>query len=599
MNTMRRATAFALTLLAGACAAPAGEAQPPPPPTPPPPAAAQAPAFLDQGWSAADRDWMYGFSQGSQIIPYDWFLALEVPEGGAPFRADGLARHGYLPRPPGPANRDGLPVGFGWDRDGRGWWFSMNCAACHTGQIHHAGRTWQVDGAPGNGNLYALIRDLSAAMAATLADPARFDRFAAAVRRPADPQTAPGPLRERLRATSEDWARFVEESTPRTTPWGPARADAFGMIFNRVARIDLGVPANAEPPEAPVSFPFLWTTARQDWIQWDGSVPNENWWERLGRNAGQVLGVFGTMPTLADRAALEREGFVSSVHGRSLLRADRLVARLRPPRWEALGLPVDAAMRDRGAAVYRRVGCGACHAVAARTEGIIRVERTPLDRLGTDALTAERIAARTVATGPLEGWSSWFVDRGRPLRAREPAAGLLSAVVTQVLLDWSTWRAPSTLPPPPLGAAPASTRVAPPSMLAAGPAGAAADVVATALARSPRPVYLSGGVDPATLRYKAGPLDGVWATGPFLHNGSVPTLRDLLLPPEQRPRRFRVGDRTLDTEGVGFRSGPDAAGFEFDTERPGNGNGGHAGPEYGTELSPEERRDLLEYLKSL
>ena len=95
------------------------------------------------------------------------------------------------------------------------------------------------------------------------------------------------------------------------------------------------------------------------------------------------------------------------------------------------------------------------------------------------------------------------------------------------------------------------------------------------------------------------PLDGLWLRAPYLHNGSVPTLRDLLNPPPERPKVFYRGYDVYDYEKVGFvSSGPEAErlGFKYDTSAAGNGNGGHT---YGTGLNPEEKEDLLEYLKTL
>jgi hypothetical protein len=99
--------------------------------------------------------------------------------------------------------------------------------------------------------------------------------------------------------------------------------------------------------------------------------------------------------------------------------------------------------------------------------------------------------------------------------------------------------------------------------------------------------------------YANQPLDGLWLRAPYLHNGSVPTLRDLLKPPSQRPKVFYRGDDLYDFTDVGFvSSGPEAerAGFRFDTRLKGNGNGGH---DYGTNLSPQQINDLLQYLKTL
>lgn len=92
--------------------------------------------------------------------------------------------------------------------------------------------------------------------------------------------------------------------------------------------------------------------------------------------------------------------------------------------------------------------------------------------------------------------------------------------------------------------------------------------------------------------YANQPLDGIWARAPYLHNGSVPTLFDLLSPPSERPATFFRGCDTFDPAKVGFVC---ATGFEFRTDLPGNGSGGHV---YGTDLSPAERQALLEYLKT-
>lgn len=89
------------------------------------------------------------------------------------------------------------------------------------------------------------------------------------------------------------------------------------------------------------------------------------------------------------------------------------------------------------------------------------------------------------------------------------------------------------------------------------------------------------------------PLDGIWMRAPYLHNGSVPTLSDLLTPPTERPEKFFRGCANFDPVAVGFIC---TDGFEFDTTLVGNDNGGHV---YGTDLPADEKTALLEYLKSL
>jgi mono/diheme cytochrome c family protein len=95
------------------------------------------------------------------------------------------------------------------------------------------------------------------------------------------------------------------------------------------------------------------------------------------------------------------------------------------------------------------------------------------------------------------------------------------------------------------------------------------------------------------------PLDGIWLRAPYLHNGSVPTLADLLSLPAERPVSFLRGLDVIDGARGGFLSppcdsaGPTEKGFCFDTRLTGNGNGGHL---YGTDLPPQAKSDLLAYL---
>jgi RoxA-like, cytochrome c-like len=100
--------------------------------------------------------------------------------------------------------------------------------------------------------------------------------------------------------------------------------------------------------------------------------------------------------------------------------------------------------------------------------------------------------------------------------------------------------------------------------------------------------------------YAAMPLDGIWLRAPYLHNGSVPTLADLLN--AKRPPTFYRGNDVFDPKNVGFASGLEEQNgrhfFLFDTAKPGNHNTGHEGKAYGTELDDNQKRALLEYLKT-
>jgi hypothetical protein len=99
--------------------------------------------------------------------------------------------------------------------------------------------------------------------------------------------------------------------------------------------------------------------------------------------------------------------------------------------------------------------------------------------------------------------------------------------------------------------------------------------------------------------YASHPLDGIWLRAPYLHNGSVPTLRELLEPQAQRRAVFYRGDDVYDAANVGFISNvPQREGrrlYQFNTADRGNSNSGHL---YGIDLSPAEKDALVEYLKT-
>jgi mono/diheme cytochrome c family protein len=106
-----------------------------------------------------------------------------------------------------------------------------------------------------------------------------------------------------------------------------------------------------------------------------------------------------------------------------------------------------------------------------------------------------------------------------------------------------------------------------------------------------------------TAGYANQPLDGIWARSPYLHNGSVPTLRDLLEPAANRPKKSYRGSDIFDTAKVGYRtdgygSAPEDL-FLYDTSVPGNSNSGHEGKTFGTELPSADKDAIVEYMKTL
>ena len=520
--------------------------------------------YLDQGWSPADSTDFYTRPQGSRLLPYPWFLALEQAGSDRPLRDPAnMARLGFLTQRPNPCNPDGLPVGFVKDprRDNeRTDWVGFTCAACHTAELRYNGAAVRIDGGPSAGDMQAFLRELTQALRATLDDPTKFTRFAAAVReKPAD-------LRPRLEdAVRSRQAYEALNATPH--PYGPARLDAFGRIVNQLLVTDLGVsgPAQAKPPDAPVSYPFLWDTPHHDFVQWNGvarnAVAGSPELAGLARNVGQVLGVFGEVRVSEPNTATVFTGYRSSARVPDLLHLEGLLRKLQSPQWPAEFPPIDEEKRAAGEALFDRY-CARCHAPIDRadTNRTVTAVKTPLRVVGTDPRMATNFAERKGKAGRVEGRKAFFVtgDRFGP---EAGADAILVHTVVGVILG-SPWGQHKHL-----------------------------DFSELRAGNKPTTPH-----DEALLVYKARPLNGVWATAPYLHNGSVPTLYDLLLPTAERPRTFFVGRREFDPARVGFRTEAFTGGFVFDTSLPGNSNGGH---EYGSGLSEAERRQLVEYLKSL
>jgi hypothetical protein len=97
----------------------------------------------------------------------------------------------------------------------------------------------------------------------------------------------------------------------------------------------------------------------------------------------------------------------------------------------------------------------------------------------------------------------------------------------------------------------------------------------------------------STGKYWAASMDGVWARSPYLHNGSVRTMQELLTPPAQRAKIFHRGSKDYDDSQMGYA---DAGPYVFDTSTTANANTGH---DYGTSLAADQKHDLIEYLKTL
>ena len=568
-----------LVLLSASCAVP----QPAPPD--PGPAASLTPAaetFLDQGWTQRDRATFTTTPQGSHLMPLPWFLALRRPDRDEAFAGDQLQRYGYLPTA-APGTAAALPVGFVRDGTAADPQLGMTCAACHTGQLRDNGRAGRIDGGRANADFQAFLTGLGQAVDATLAQPDRFLAFAGAVLGPGGSKTQADRLRQDVAAWNGSYAAFMSASLP-DAPWGPGRLDAFGMIFNRVTGLDLGDPGNIHKADAPVRYPFIWDAPRQDRTQWTGAAPNGTYLRGMARNTGEVFGVFGRLdPT---PLPLHQALYGNSVNRAGLQTLEEKVVALRPPPWPRDAFGLDPARVSRGGEVFQ-AECAACHGVTP-SRSVQRAWNTVVVDAGTDRRTFDNshlMGSPGVLTGtqqpPLAGERLADPSRKVSILANAVVGSLAQAALAHddgvqraIQRDFAEGRLP---------------------LVGASPAPAAAVASAT------RGLYTAADQAPGAA-YEARVLTGIWAVGPYLHNGSVPSLWELLRPAAERPRRFAVGHREFDPVHVGLQTAeapgrqvPGSQVFVVDPAN-GNGNGGH---EYGTALPEADRWALIEYLKTL
>lgn len=651
-----------------------------------------------QGWKPKDTLWFDSVTQGSDLLPYDFFLVLEQPNGQL-FRSNEHMNNAYryLVRKPTSSNPDGLPIGFAKDNYQHKDFLGYTCAACHTNQINYKGIGIRIDGAPAMADMDTLLTDLAKALARTQTDPSVQARFVKNVMALGDYGSE-----DEVKADLQKYAlrlatyRIVNRSN---THYGFARLDAFGRIYNQVLQyvltapdVDAAVseliaekridPADLKAvgfldilkelwkkpvldgedrdrllgslaklwetkglkgakealylrnklfnsPDAPVSYPFVWDVPQHDYIQWNGIASNAGLGP-IGRNTGEVIGVFGSMNwsrsdhwTLA--GVFSGQGFLnthpinysSSVNIHNLALIEDHLKTLRAPVWpESVLGKIDQHKRWRGKVVFDRY-CAMCHAQIDASDPARRIvaHMSAQDNVKTDPVMAVnsvgyagysgivRNSYVTVGAGPL------LLDR------KAPVAALLTKTTTGVVAT----------PDADKGALQRFVEWL-------------YDVIFSLRNNEIQPSLKNGDYHPDTtaqplaslVSYKGRALDGIWATAPYLHNGSVPNLYDLLLPAgaqpgdapgtKYRPAKFQVGSREFDPHMVGFKS-DGYPGFLFLTALPGNSNGGH---DYGTRetyetnpdgtvvknsdgtakvllpaLTEDQRWDLVEYLKGL
>ncbi|MDM0021408.1 di-heme-cytochrome C peroxidase [Variovorax saccharolyticus] len=538
------------------------------------PAAGAGPVvFLDQGWTAAERAWYYQVSQGSAVMSYDLFLNLELAGSQELFRSDANSdRFGLITQPADPQNNpDALPIGLSKTivrRKGSSVddvQVGLTCAACHNAQLNYQGKRIRIDGGAANTfDMMGYVGALDDAMQATLADKQKFDRLAVRLgAMSAEAKTELGKRVEREAGPIRDY-RTRTLATP--TVWGPSRIDAISAIVNRLLAIETRIPQNNSTPLAPTKPPFLWNAPHGSWTQWRASQQDP-----INRNLVESMGVYLPMNLHSKSPA---EGlFESNAQLLNLQQIENQLTRLAPPKWpEEIFGRIDRQKAAAGKALFA-THCASCHNAWPYTW-------TPPNKYGKRFLEVGVVPQKYVGTDPgqfdnlrpyaITGNLAPFLPE--PFKDKEVIpTGALYLITQKLVLD----KALSELK---------------------------LDEQQTINLHGYRELPPARQTEDA---YKAAPRDGVWATPPFLHNGSVPNLYEMLVPARERTRKFYVG-REFDPVKVGLDTSGKSGSFLLDTSLRGNSNAGHSfenSPRgngvIGPLLTETQRWALVEYLKSI
>jgi len=476
-----------------------------------------------------------------------------------------------------------------------------------------------------------LLEQILSGLKQTKTDPQKFDRFAKTVLGKADNDSERGKLKAELDDVIS-WEQSLSDANSASIRYGYGRLDAQGHILNKISLLVEATNQTRDfPADAPASYPHIWNAPQHSKVQWNGIAPNNHNIQlsgkdinigALGRNTGEVLGVFAHLDV---RPATALGGFQSSLRLRNMIMIERQLATLRSPKWPA-DLPIDEQSAAAGKIIFDRK-CASCHSPMLSPQDT-STKFTPKMISLADAETDIWLACNTFlhrsksgalnGTGLLFGHTFTEVDSTKDMLVRLSGGAIIAdfgQIVKQAYDDIFTPQVAATRP----DRFPTSVQEGL-EILPGIPDGIRKQRAEQCLKAASKSTFESAG-----LAYKGRPLNGIWATAPYLHNGSVPTLYDLLLParvqntrvpgevdrpPEgpMRPERFCVGSRELDAKKVGFKNELNASGkcepgtFEFDVRSSdgtpilGNYNSGH---NYGIDLDEQSRWALIEYMKRL
>ncbi len=474
-------------------------------------------------------------------IPYWIWVAL--PELFPEHLPDKMPGRGYTVfgfiYEPGRDPRFDLPIGISQRRFqtiDRVW---LNCAVCHTGTVRETPDSPHqiITGMPGN-------RFNQGAWVKFLFDAANDDRFNAA------------DLLQKIREMQKERQRFSTEGNPGNAPSQPADLGLIDpLLFENIVvptmkerllelrektwflTFETWGPGRVDtfnPPKAYLNFPM--ERARPEEKIGVADLPSV--WYQQARE-GMQLHWDGNNSSLDERnlSAALAATLPPTLDKCSLRRVARYLGTLRPPSFPDSKRTADAAILEQGREIYN-ANCAECHGAP----------HPPFKSQGK----GERV-------GTVIPWDEIRTDKHRLDSYTAELASAQNSMYAGYPLDDSE----------------------------ACPGDPEAENYPARFTRFRK-----------TSGYASMPLDGLWLRAPYLHNGSVPNLRALLMRPEERPKVFWIGYDVYNYDSVGFiTEGPESAaeGWRYDTAVAGNGNEGHA---YGTELPSAHKQALLEYLKT-
>lgn len=520
--------------------------------------------WLDQGWTEQERNHWHYISAGQAFAPINWLLALErVGTNQKLTDQKFLQSIGFLYDKKTNKNPYELPIGFAVGKDelfAKGM-VGFTCAACHTTQIKYGKKGVRIDGGVSLVDLTIFFQQYSASLVETYNNPEKWQKFSTAVRRGS--QQTDKELRDEVLSVlnARKWAsKELSEVAKGSVVNGPGRLDALNGIGNLLMGLSLKTASNFHESSAPVSTPFLWDIWRFDWMHYNSSFS-----QPMAQNVLQVLGANGYTNFIDAKGNPNPvpSRWNSSVDIKALESTDIGFRKLLSPEWpsEIFG-PYDTIKAARGEKLFASQ-CASCHGAKANPNPLnqkfqLSVTNIPIERIGTDPVYAQKFATQTFDISKISN------EQGRV--SGSTALSYITEMVKNRAYDL-------------LNYTPEERRIA------------------DGFGRS--------NVMQGVLVYRARTLNGVWSSPPYLHNGSVPNMYELLSPVSERSSKFWVGSYEYDPEKLGFIHTKIENGFLFDTSITGNSNQGHEFSDkpgagvIGRLLTHQERLDIIEYLKSM